>query len=298
MDRLQAIEAFVKVAELRSFTAAADALRLSRTSVSDLVKDLEERMGVRLLQRTTRRVSLTESGAAFLERVRLGLAALEEAEAEATTFAAKPRGVLRVNAPMSFGFRHLAPIVGDFLMAYPDVSVEFTLNDRVVDLIENNVDVAIRIGNLTDSSLISRKLASARMLLCAAPAYLKRNGAPKHPRDLPSHRCLAFAYWSEGQNWRFKRRADEVVVKVDARLWCNNGDAVVEAAAKGVGIAMQPDFIAGPLIRSGHLVEILPGWRAMELGIYAVHSPGPFVPAKTRAFIDHLATALRAPAWR
>lgn len=297
MDRLQAIEIFVKVAELKSFSAAADAMNLSRTLVSDRVKELEEQIGVRLLQRTTRRVALTEPGAAFLERVRLGLAAFDEAAAEASSLSTNPRGLLRVNAPMSFGFRHVAPAVGAFLSAYPDVRVELQLNDRLVDLIEDNVDVAVRIGALRDSSLVARKLATCRMLVCAAPSYVKSHGAPKRPDDLRKHLCLSYSYWLEGDHWKFNRRGTEVDVHIPARFHCNNGDAVAEAAAAGAGIALQPDFIAGPLVREGRLVEILPGWRAAEFGVYAVYAPTHFVPAKSRVFIDHLAKVFATTPW-
>ena len=298
MDRLQAIEIFVKVAELKSFSAAASALDLSRTLVSERVRDLEDDLGVRLLQRTTRRVALTEPGAAFLERVRLGLAALDEAAAEASSLSAEPRGVLRVNAPMSFGFRHIAPALGGFMQRYPEVRVELTLTDRLVNLIEENVDVAIRIGELRDSSLISRKLATCRMLLCAAPSYLKRHGAPKHPREIPDHTCLFYTYWLHGEEWRFKRRSEDIVVRVaQPALRSNNGDAIAEAAAEGAGLALQPNFISGPLIRDGRLVEVLPAWRAAEFGVYAVYPQSQLVPAKSRAFMDHLAKAYAKPPW-
>jgi DNA-binding transcriptional LysR family regulator len=297
MDRLQAIEIFVKVAELRSFSAAADELDLSRTLVSERVKDLEEELGVRLLQRTTRRVALTEPGAAFLERVRVGLSALDEAAAEASSLSAKPRGVLRVNAPMSFGFRHLAPEVGSFLALYPEVSVELTLNDRLIDLIEENVDIALRIGELRDSSLVARRLAMCRMLVCAAPSYLKKHGAPKHPEELKEHLCLSYSLLLDGEDWKFRRRREEATVRIVSRLRSNNGDAVAAAAAAGAGIALQPDFIAGPLVRQGKLVEILPGWRAAEFGVYALYAPTQFVPAKSRAFIDHLVKAYAKPPW-
>lgn len=298
MDRLQAIEIFVKVAELKSFSAAADALDLSRTLVSERVKELEASMGVRLLQRTTRRVSLTEPGAAFLDRVRLGLAALDEAAAEAASLTAEPRGTLRVNAPMSFGFHHVAPATGKFMLQHPAVRIELSLTDRLVDLIEDNVDVAIRIGDLRDSSLIAKKLASCRMLLCAAPSYLKRRGSPKHPRDLNDHTRLFYTYWLQNDEWRFTRRGEEVVVHAaEAALRCNNGDAIAEAAAQGAGIALQPNFIVGPLIRQRRLVEILPAWRAAEFGVYALYPQNQFVPAKSRAFIDHLAKAYTRPPW-
>lgn len=297
MAKLQAIEIFVKVAELKSFTAAAEALDLSRTLVSDRVRDLEDHLGVRLLQRTTRRVALTEPGAAYLDRVRVGLSALEEAAAEAASLSVEPRGLLRINAPVSFGSRHLAPAISDYLQRHPRVRVELTLDDRVIDLVEHNVDVAVRIGELRDSSLIARKLASCRVLVCAAPAYLKRHGAPKHPDDLRDHPCLSYAYMSDGGDWRFSRGEESVSVRIDARLRSNNGDAIVAAAAAGAGIALQPDFIAGPLLREGALVEILPGWRAAEFGVYALYSQGQFLPTKSRAFINHLADAYAHPPW-
>jgi DNA-binding transcriptional LysR family regulator len=298
MDRLQAIEIFVKVAELKSFSAAAAALDLSRTIVSERVRDLEQELGVRLLQRTTRRVSLTEPGAAFLDRVRIGIAALDEAAAEASSLSAKPRGLLRVNAPMSFGFRHLAPAVGAFMRRYPEVRVELMLTDRLVNLIEDNVDVAIRIGDLRDSSLIARKLATCRMMLCAAPSYIQRSGAPKHPNEIKHHACLFYTYWLDRDEWRFTRRGEEVVVHVNQTpLRCNNGDALAEAAAEGAGVALQPNFITGPLIKQGRLVELMPTWKGSEFGVYAVHPQSQFVPAKSRAFIDHLAKTFAKPSW-
>lgn len=299
MDRLQAMEVFVKVAELKSFTAAAEALGLSRTVVSERVRDLESDLGVRLLQRTTRRVALTEPGSAFLDRVRVGLAALEDAAAEASSLSAEPRGVLRVNAPMSFGVRHLARALGTFMQLFPAVRVELTLTDRLVNLIDENVDIAVRIGELRDSSLIARKLATCRMILCASPSYLERNGAPKHPSEIADHICLFYTYWLAGDEWRFKRKGEEAVVHAgEAALRSNNGDAIAEAAASGAGIALQPDFIVGPLINEGRLIEILPTWRAAEFGVYAVHPQSQFVPAKSRALIDHLIKAYVRPPWR
>ncbi len=298
MGKLQAIEVFIKVAELKSFTAAANALDLSRTVVSDRVKELEHELGVRLLQRTTRRVALTEAGAAFLERARVGLSALEEAAAEAASLSATPRGVLRVNAPMSFGFRHVAPAIGAFIQEHPEVRIELTLTDRLVDLIEGGVDIAIRIGELRDSSLVARRMASCRMMLCASPAYVKRHGAPKHPRDLEQHTRLFYTLWLASDEWRFRKRGEDVAVRAgDAALRSNNGDAIAAAAAAGAGVALQPDFIAAPLIRQGKLVELLPAWRAAEFGVYAVYAPTPFVPAKSRAFIDHLSKAYAKPPW-
>lgn len=298
MDRLQAIEIFVKVAELKSFSAAAAALDLSRTLVSERVRDLERDLGVRLLQRTTRRVSLTEPGAAFLERVRVGLSALDEAAAEASSLSAEPRGVLRVNAPMSFGFRHIAPALGPFMRQHPAVRIELTLTDRLVNLVEDNVDVAIRIGDLRDSSLIARKLATCRMMLVASPGYIKRHGAPKRPSDINNHVRLFYTLWLNGDEWRFRRKNEQVIVRAgEAALRSNNGDAIAEAAAEGAGLALQPDFIVGPLIKRGKLVELLPSWLAAEFGVYAVHAQNQFTPAKSRAFIDYLAKLYAEPPW-
>jgi DNA-binding transcriptional LysR family regulator len=174
------------------------------------------------------------------------------------------------------------------LVANEDVRVELTLNDRTVNLLEENVDLAIRIGRLADSSLIAKKLAACRMILCAAPSYVKQHRALKHPRDLADHRCLTFAYWSDGPEWKFTRKGELASVRVESRLWCNNGEALVEAATVGAGIIIQPNFIAGPAIREGRLIEILPSWRMADLNIYAIYPPSQFVPAKTRAFIDHM----------
>jgi DNA-binding transcriptional LysR family regulator len=298
MDRLQAIAIFIRVAERQSFSAAADDLNISRQLASDRVRELEERLGVRLLQRTTRRVSLTESGAAFIEKARAGIAALDEAEAEASSLSARPRGVLRVNAPMSFGFKHVGPAVGEFLLAHDGVRVELTLNDRIVNLIEENVDIAIRIGQMPDLTVIAKKLAVSRMVLCASPGYLKSHPVVKHPRDLAAHTCLSYMYLFDGLDWKFTGKGETVTVRVESRLASNNGEALVEAACVGAGIIMQPNFVAGPSIREGRLVEILPAWSAPELTVYAIYPPSPFVPAKTRAFVEHLVKRFtRSPYW-
>ncbi|GJL93759.1 MAG: LysR family transcriptional regulator [Hyphococcus sp.] len=289
MDRLQAIEIFIRVAELQSFAAAANDLNLSRTLVSDRVKDLEESLGIQLLHRTTRKVSLTESGALFLERVRPGVDIISEAAAEAANLSAELRGALRVNAPLSFGMRHVAPVVGEFLKQHEQVSIDLTLNDRRVDLIEEGIDVAIRVSaNLKDSTLIARKLAACRIILCASPDYLDNHRKIRKPGDLSDHPCLTFTYYSEGLDWKFKHKNGVETVRVASRLQCNNGDALVEAAAAGAGITLQPAFIVGPALEEGRLVELLPQWRAGDLGVYALYPPGPFQPAKTRAFIDYL----------
>jgi DNA-binding transcriptional LysR family regulator len=289
MDRLDVIATFIKVAELASFTAAAGALNISRTVASDRVMQLEARLGVKLLNRTTRRVSLTEAGLAYLERARLALATLEAAEEEASTLSARPRGVLRVNAPVTFGARHVAPAVASFLAAHPELGVELTLADRRVNLLEEQVDVAVRIGRLEDSSLMARRLAPCRSIVCAAPAYIAARGMPVHPADLAKHDCLSYAYAADGDLWRFEREGQQETVRVGSRIWSNNGEALAYAAIAGLGIALKPTFIVGEALRDGRLVPVLPGWTVPPLGVHAVWPPNRFLPFKTRAFIDHLA---------
>ena len=298
MDRLDSIATFVRVAELASFTLAAQALGISRTVASDRVMALEARLGVKLLHRTTRRVSLTEAGVAYLDRARQALAMLEEAEAEAAHLTARPRGVLRVNAPVTFGFRHVAPAVASYLAANPDLGVELTLTDRMVNLLEEQVDVVVRVGRLVDSSLVARRLAPCRIVVCAAPSYIAARGMPLHPAELARHDCLSYAYAAEGDLWRFERDGQQEAVRVSGRVWSNNGDALYHAALEGLGILLNPTFIIGEALRDGRLVPVLPGWAAPALSVNAVYPPNRFLPAKTRGFIDHLAARFGpAPYW-
>jgi DNA-binding transcriptional LysR family regulator len=289
MDQLESIATFIKVAELASFTAAARALSISRTMASDRVMQLEERLGAKLLHRTTRRVTLTEAGLAYLDRARQALAMLEEAEQEATHLTGRPRGVLRVNAPVTFGFRHVAPAVATFLTRHPELGVELTLTDRTVNLLEEQVDVVVRIGRLVDSSMVARRLAPCRVAVCAAPAYIAARGMPLHPADLAGHDCLSYAYAADGDLWRFVRDGVQEAVRVSGRVWSNNGDALYHAALAGLGIVINPTFIVGEALRDGRLVPVLPGWDVPMLSVNAVYPPNRFLPAKTRGFIDHLA---------
>ena len=293
MDRLDSIATFVRVAELASFTLAAQALGISRTVASDRVMALEARLGVKLLHRTTRRVSLTEAGVAYLDRARQALAMLEEAEAEAAHLTARPRGVLRVNAPVTFGFRHVAPAVASYLAANPDLGVELTLTDRMVNLLEEQVDVVVRVGRLVDSSLVARRLAPCRIVVCAAPSYIAARGMPLHPAELARHDCLSYAYAAEGDLWRFERDGQQEAVRVSGRVWSNNGDALYHAALEGLGILLNPTFIIGEALRDGRLVPVLPGWAAPALSVNAVYPPNRFLPAKTRGFIENEAKRKR-----
>lgn len=289
MNLFQAIEAFVKVAELGSYTRAAETMEQSRTMVSKHVMDLEDHLGVRLLNRTTRRLSLTEAGTNYLERARTLLTLLEEAQQEAGSLGARPRGRLRVNVPVAFGTRHVAPALGTYMDAYPEVDVELTLNDRVVDLVEEGYDMAIRIGRLADSSLVARRLAPCRVVVCAAPSYLERHGTPRHPEDLVGHNCLCYSYDPGRDEWSFEGPEGAVSVRVHGRMSSNNGEALTAAAVAGVGIIVKPTFIVGPALRAGQLVELMPGYRIPDLGMHAVYPGNRYVPAKVRTFIDHLA---------
>lgn len=290
MDRLTSLEVFVRVADLGSFTQAAEQLTMSRAMVSKHVQALEDRLGTLLITRTTRRLSLTEAGQSFYSRCRQVLAELEEAEAEASDAAIAPKGVLKVNAPMSFGIHHVAPALAAFAQSYPGVRVALTLNDRFVDLIEEGFDVAIRIGTLADSSLIARTLAPCRMILCAAPSYLERRGIPRHPDDLADHDCLAYTLSAHPAEWPFAGPGGEQrVVRLGASpLSANNGEALALAAAAGLGIVLSPSFMAAPFLRDGRLVAIPWDWRRADLGIHAVYPSGRHVPAKVRRFIDFL----------
>jgi DNA-binding transcriptional LysR family regulator len=298
MDRLAAMEAFVRVVERGGFTAAAEDLRLSRAMVSKHVQDLEEHLGARLLNRTTRKVSLTEAGRVYYERSTQLLADLAETEGAVGELQAKPRGRLRVNAPVSFGALHLGAAVADYMAAHPEVTVELTLNDRVVDLVEEGYDLAVRIARLADSSLIARRLAPCRMVVCASPDYLERTGRPRTPEDLPGHNCLGYSYGQARDEWRFDGPDGPAAVRVRGGFQANNGDVLRAAALRGAGLVLLPSFIVGTDLVSGGLVPVLPGYRVPELAIHAVYPPGRHLSAKVRSFVDFLVPRYgERPAW-
>ena len=299
MDTLADIAVFVRVVERGSFTLAADELELSRAVVSKYVSRLEERLGARLLHRTTRRLSLTEAGAALFEASRGAIERIEEAEGAVAQLQSEPRGRLRVSAPMSFGILHLGPAIAEFARTHPRVSLDMRLDDRFVNLVEEGIDVAVRIGALTDSSLVARRLAGTRTLVCAAPSYLARHGEPETPEDLAAHDCLIYSYLSTANVWRFTARdGREIPVAVNGRFRINNGIVLGEAAVAGHGILMTPSFYVGPMLRDGRLKRILADYRLPELGIHAVYPERAQVPPKVRAFVDFLAQRFgRKPEW-
>lgn len=297
MDRYHAMQAFVAVVDTGSFVKAADHLALSKAAMSRLVSELEDRLGTRLLQRTTRRLSLTVAGEVFHARCKTLLADLAEAEAEVTAQAGQAVGLLRINAPVTFGILHLAPLWAAFKARHPQVSLDVTLSDRVVDLVDEGFDIAIRIARLAASSLISRKLASTRMVLCASPEYLARHGTPKHPAELSAHQLWAYRYFSDGDNWPFEGPDGPLSVRVAPCLRSNNGDTCRAGALQHQAIVLQPTFLIGADLAAGTLVEVLPQYRSLELGIYAVYPTRQHLPPKVRLLIDFLADAFAQPSW-
>ena len=300
MDKFQEMRAFVAVVDAGSFVRAADAMSLSKTAMSRLVGDLEARLGTRLLQRTTRRLSLTPEGEVFHERCRRLLDDLAEAEAELSAHSGEAIGELRINVPVTFGLLHLAPLWPAFMIQQPKVILDVTLSDRLVDLVDEGYDLAVRISRLQASSLVSRQLASTRLILCASPEYLAQSGTPVHPSELAHHSVITYSLLSMGDQWEFagaNGSGGTVTVKVSPRMRTNSGDTCCIAALQHQGIVLQPSFLVGPHLASGALVEILPQFRSIELGVYAVYPSRKHLTPKVRALIDFLVDALRIPTW-
>lgn len=292
MDRFSEMQTFVAVVDSGGFTRASEVLGVSRAAVSRQVGELEGRLGTRLLHRTTRRIALTEEGEIFHASCRDVLQSLDEAESEVTARTFVPRGRLRMNVPVSFGITRIAPWLGEFHELYPQVEVDVTLADRTVDLLEEGFDLAIRIGVLQDSSLISRRLATTKLVLCASPRYLEKHGRPNSPADLADHQTIAYSYFSAGNVWEFT--GPEGVVSVTVKPWMrtNNGDTVVRVGASGQGIILQPDFVVDDTVASGELEELLPDYRARDLGVHALYPTRRHVSARVRAFVDFLSERL------
>ncbi|MEO1093108.1 MAG: LysR family transcriptional regulator [Pseudomonadota bacterium] len=288
MDRLLAMDVLAKVVDQGGFSAAADQLGMSKSAVSKLVRALEDHLGARLLNRTTRRLSLTEAGEAYVEAATRLLQELAEIEAATGDAQATPRGRLRVNAPMSFGLSHLAPLLPGLLRTYPELQVDLTLNDRIVDLIDEGFDVAIRIGQLRDSSLTARKLGEIALVLVASPGYLEAAPPLGTLHDLGEHSCLVYAYGPLRDEWRLQEGGATRTVRVAGRLRANNGDVLVEAAAAGLGVALSPDFIAAPHLADGRLVRVLPAVSGARLGVYALYPANRHPLAKLNAFVGYL----------
>src|SRR6185437_1519010 len=284
--RLEDMALFARIVERGSLSAAARDLGLSKSLVSRRLGQLEDRLGARLVNRTTRRLALTDIGREFNERARRVLLEAEEAEACAQEASTELRGRLRIAAPVSFGYLHLASALAAFLVEHPKVEVELELNDRFVDLVGEGYDLGIRSGQLEDSSLVVRPIAPARILLAAAPAYVARHGAPETPNDLARHICLVYGNQPAARVWRFRVKDKWITPPIHPQLVANNGDVLCRAAIEGLGIVALPSFILAPAIAAGSLRRLLPGFAMPEQPIQAIYPAGRPLPQRLRGFID------------
>lgn len=296
MDRIDAMKAFVTVANEGSFTKAADRLGLSNQLVSKYVSQLEEHLGVRLLNRTTRRVQLTEAGRQCLQYTQGILESIQDMEGQLGSMHSEAQGQLHISAPVSFSTLHLAPMIGDFQRAHPAVRIDLELNDRKVDLVEENFDIALRIGRLQSSSLVARQIAPIRLVVCASPSYLKQNGTPTTPSDLRPEHYLHYSfmeYDGSGSPLMEVLRANSR--SRNNRLICNNGEVLVKSAIAGEGYVLQPTFMTGEAIKQGLLEVILPEYAPPPLALYAVYPHRKLLATKLRAFIDFMANYFGNP---
>jgi DNA-binding transcriptional LysR family regulator len=288
MDRFAAMEVFSQVVESGSFSGAAAKLGISATAASRLVAELEGHLQTRLLNRTTRKVSLTESGRAFHERSAQLLADLREAEDEASRAAIVPRGTIRLATAVAFA-PHVAPVIADFLERHKEVRFDVSLSDRMVDLVEEGFDLAIRIGTTGSDNLVARKIGETRIVPCASPAYLAGHPVPTRPEDLVAHNCFTYEYVKPSGVWRFRDPdGAERVVRVKGNVHSNSAGLHAELAARGVGVVFEPAFIVGPEIRAGRLVPLLQDFEPAPLPIYAVYPSRRHLSAKVRVFVDFL----------
>lgn len=291
MDQFKEIESFVAVAQLGSFVKAADKLGVSKAMVSRNVSELESRLGVRLMQRTTRRLSLSEAGVEYLQRCVQILGELADANASISAKAVQAQGVLKVTAPLTFGIRHMAPLWGEFLRVHPRVELEVNLNDRLVDLIEEGYDLAVRIGQLPSTSAIARRIASTRLMLCASPRYLQQAPPIMALQDVTRHDVIAYSYLATGEQWHFTGPGGARHIEVHPRLRSNNGDTCRAAALADQGIVFQPSFLVGDDVKAGRLVEILPQYAGPELDIHVLYPSRLHLSHKVRAMVDFLSAA-------
>ena len=295
---LAGLLAFLRVAELGSFVRAADALGLSKAAVSKQVSALERRLGARLLHRTTRRLSLTEAGQAYLRHAQSAFAEARAAEDAVAGTGEVVQGRLRVSVPMSFGVLHVAPHVGAFLVRHPQIDLDLQLDDRPTDLVMESQDLAIRMGRLDASSLVARKISYSRVWLCASPAYLDLRGRPQRPDELSAHDCLHFSLAATGRTWELRHGEEVVRVALGARLDANSSLALKAAVLAGAGIARIPEFAIADEIRDGRMERVLPHWDIAGLDVHAVMPERRYVPAKVRAFVEFLEERWReSPGW-
>ncbi|USX17197.1 LysR family transcriptional regulator [Oxalobacteraceae bacterium OTU3CAMAD1] len=299
MDRLRAMEVFVEVVRKNGFARAADALDTSPANVTRIIADLESHLGTRLLNRSSRKMSLTESGDALYERAKTIVEDMAEVEAIASSTSMTPRGLLRLNAPLSFGVLQLAPLWGKFMDEHPGVELEVALSDRVVDIVEEGYDMAIRISRSGSTSHAARKLATSQNICCAAPSYLEKHGVPKVPQDLAAHRCIGYRYAATADEWHFSDHLGQAdVVKVNCPMHTNNGDTARAVAVAGGGVIWQPTFLIGADLKAGRLVRVLPDYHLPDIDVLAVYPSRRHLSAKVRVMIDFLAEEFSGiPPW-
>jgi DNA-binding transcriptional LysR family regulator len=282
---------FAKVIELRSFVAAAE-LKLSKATVSKAVSRIEARLGARLINRTSRRLALTDAGRQLAARAAHILAEGEAAEDAALALATLPRGQVRLAAPMSFGVLHVAPLLPEFLAAYPDVSIDLHLSDAMIDLVGEGFDAAVRIAALPDSSLVARRLCDMQRYLVASPAYVRTHGRPKHPLHLADHRCIGYSHGATIEPWRFTKDGRSATVRPSGQLRANNGDAMMPALIAGTGVGILPEFIVRDALAAGRLERLLPDWSLPSGSVYWVTPPGGPRPKRVEILADFLVDRL------
>jgi DNA-binding transcriptional LysR family regulator len=288
MDKLESLRAFVKVVQHGGLSAAARDLRLSRSAVSKYLIDLETELGVQLLVRSTRNASPTENGLAYYERVVAILSEIDEADAAVSSLQAEPRGILRVNAPMSFGTLHLGTAIADFMEKYPELKIQLVLSDELIDPVREGFDVTLRIADLSSSSLIARKILPAPRVICASPSYLQRRGTPQHPDELREHECLTYGHLATGHQWKLTGPDGDHWIQIPWTLCTNNAEVLRDAAVKGRGLALLPTFIAGDDLQTGALATVLKEYKPPEISVYVIYSQTKHLSVKIRVFIDFL----------
>ena len=296
---LSDIAAFVCVVQTGSFTAAAERLNTSKSVVSKYITRLEDRLGVKLLARTTRRLTLTEIGNTFYEGARQGLEAIDHAEEAVSFLQGKPRGTIKINAPLSFGALHIAPALEEFTQCYPEMQVDLRFEDRQIDMIKEGFDLTVRITNQLEGNLVARRIAPCHHALVAAPSYLAKRGTPKEPEDLPSHNVVTYQYQQSPWEWEFTAaKSKPKRVKVTGSVQMNNSLAIREAVLAGVGISRMPTFAVGEDIKTGRLIQLLPKYSLLEHSIYLVFPDRHHMAPKTRAFIDYMVKLMEGkPPW-